>query len=100
MHGSYPGVAHDNAWRPQHIHFSLLGRAFPQRLVTQMYFPGDPLHAHDPILNSVADERARRRMICALDLSQTVPGWALAYAWDVVLRGPDATLAQTAEEHG
>ena len=63
----------------------------PQRLVTQMYFPGDPLFPYDPIFNSVRDERARDRLVCAFDLETTVPDWALAYRWDIVLRGPDAT---------
>ena len=89
--GAYPWGNHENAWRPAHIHFSLFGRAFTQRLVTQMYFPGDPLFAHDPIFNSVRDPSARERMICAFDLGATVPEWALAYRWDIVLRGPRAT---------
>lgn len=98
--GAYPWGNHHNAWRMQHIHFSLLGRALPQRLVTQMYFPGDPLFFQDPIFNAVPDERARNRMISAFDLERTVPDWALAYKWDIVLRGPDATQIETAEEHG
>jgi protocatechuate 3,4-dioxygenase, beta subunit len=89
--GAYPWGNHENAWRPAHIHFSLLGRAFTQRLVTQMYFPGDPLFAFDPIFNSVRDERARERMIARLDLDATRPGWALAYRFDIVLRGRDST---------
>jgi protocatechuate 3,4-dioxygenase beta subunit len=89
--GAYPWGNHENAWRPAHIHFSLLGRAFTQRLVTQMYFPGDPLFGQDPIFNSVRDERARARMVSRFDLDHTVPEWALAYAWDVVLRGDEAT---------
>jgi protocatechuate 3,4-dioxygenase beta subunit len=89
--GAYPWGNHHNAWRPAHIHFSLFGRAFTQRLVTQMYFPGDPLFGQDPIFNSVRDPAARERMICALDLDATVPEWALAYRWDIVLRGPAAT---------
>jgi protocatechuate 3,4-dioxygenase, beta subunit len=89
--GAYPWGNHPNAWRPQHIHFSVFGRAFTQRLVTQMYFPGDPLFEYDPIFNSVRDERARAAMICSFDLSSTVPDWALAYRFDIVLRGPDAT---------
>jgi protocatechuate 3,4-dioxygenase beta subunit len=84
--GAYPWGNHHNAWRPAHIHFSLLGRAFTQRLVTQMYFPGDPLFFQDPIFNSVRDEQARERMICAFDLEHTSPEWALAYKWDIVLR--------------
>ena len=62
--GAYPWGNHPNAWRPKHIHFSLFGRAFPERLVTQMYFPGDPLFPFDPIFNSVTDAKARERMIC------------------------------------
>jgi protocatechuate 3,4-dioxygenase beta subunit len=89
--GAYPWGNHDNAWRPAHIHFSLMGTAFAQRLVTQMYFPGDPLCAHDPIFNAVRDERARRRMVAAFSLDDTRPDWALAYRWDVVLRGPTQT---------
>jgi protocatechuate 3,4-dioxygenase beta subunit len=89
--GAYPWGNHENAWRPAHIHFSLFGRAFTQRLVTQMYFPGDPLFAFDPIFNSVRDERARARMIAAFDLTTTQPEWALAYRFDIVLRGRDAT---------
>jgi len=88
--GAYPWRNHDNAWRPAHIHFSLFGRAFVQRLVTQMYFPGDPLFGQDPIFNSVP-ERARQRMVAGFDLSQTEPEWALAYRFDLVLRGRDAT---------
>jgi protocatechuate 3,4-dioxygenase beta subunit len=84
--GAYPWGNHPNAWRPAHIHFSLFGRAFTQRLVTQMYFPGDPLFAQDPIFNAVRDERARERMIAGFDLDATVPDWALAYRFDIVLR--------------
>jgi protocatechuate 3,4-dioxygenase, beta subunit len=88
--GAYPWRNHDNAWRPAHIHFSLFGRAFTQRLVTQMYFPGDPLFGQDPIFNSVP-EAARASMVSSFDLSRTVPEWALAFRFDIVLRGPDAT---------
>ena len=88
--GAYPWRNHENAWRAQHIHFSLFGRAFVQRLVTQMYFPGDPLFYQDPIYNAVP-EAARHRMVSAFDLSQTVPEWALAYEFDIVLRGRDQT---------
>jgi protocatechuate 3,4-dioxygenase, beta subunit len=84
--GAYPWRNHPNAWRPAHIHFSIFGRAFTQRLVTQMYFPGDPLFGQDPIFNSVRDPAARKRMICRFDLEQTVPEWALAYQYDIVLR--------------
>jgi len=89
--GAYPWGNHPNAWRPKHIHFSLLGRAFAQRLVTQMYFPGDPLFAFDPIFNAVRDERARERMVARFSLDDAVPDWALAYRFDIVLRGRDAT---------
>jgi protocatechuate 3,4-dioxygenase beta subunit len=84
--GAYPWGNHHNAWRPQHIHFSLLGRAFTQRLVTQMYFPGDPLLAHDPIFNSVRDAAARESLIARFDLDATVPDQALGYHFDIVLR--------------
>ncbi|MFI5839318.1 protocatechuate 3,4-dioxygenase subunit beta [Catenuloplanes sp. NPDC051500] len=87
--GAYPWGNHPNAWRPAHIHFSLLGRAFTQRLVTQMYFPDDPLFAYDPIFNSIRDERARQRLIAGFDLSATVDSWALGFRFDIVLAGPD-----------
>jgi protocatechuate 3,4-dioxygenase, beta subunit len=85
--GAYPWGNHHNAWRPAHIHFSLFGRAFTQRLVTQMYFPGDPLLALDPIFNSVPDERARQRLIAGFSIEHTQPEWALGYTFDIVLRG-------------
>jgi protocatechuate 3,4-dioxygenase, beta subunit len=96
--GAYPWGNHRNAWRPAHIHFSLLGRAFTQRLVTQMYFPGDPLFAHDPILNSVPDPRGRERLVGRLDMSVTQPDWALGYEWDIVLRGREATVFEPPEQ--
>ena len=89
--GSYPWKNHHNAWRPNHIHFSLFGRAFTERLVTQMYFPGDPLFEFDPIYNSIPDERARGRLVSRFDLSLTIPERALGYRWDVVLGGREAT---------
>jgi len=89
--GSYPWKNHHNAWRPNHIHFSLFGRAFTDRLVTQMYFPGDPLFEFDPIYNSIPDERARERLVSSFDLSLTEPEWALGYRWDIVLGGREAT---------
>jgi protocatechuate 3,4-dioxygenase beta subunit len=95
--GAYPWGNHPNAWRPAHIHFSLFGRAFTQRLVTQMYFPDDPLFFQDPIYNSVRDERAARRMISAYDHESTEEQWALAFRWDIVLRGEEAT--PTEEPH-
>jgi protocatechuate 3,4-dioxygenase, beta subunit len=89
--GAYPWGNHPNAWRAAHIHISLFGPAFVTRLVTQMYFPGDPLFFQDPIFHSVRDPRDRERMICGFDLDETIPEWALAYNFDIVLRGRDAT---------
>jgi protocatechuate 3,4-dioxygenase beta subunit len=89
--GAYPWFNHYNAWRPAHIHFSIFGRAFITRLVTQMYFPGDPLFAFDPIFQSIPDEKARQRMVSKFDLETTQPQWALGYKFDIVLRGPEAT---------
>ncbi len=95
--GAYPWRNHLNAWRPAHIHFSVFGRAFTQRLVTQMYFPGDPLFAQDPIFNSIPDPAARQRLIARFDLDTTQPDWALGYQWDIVLRGREATAFETGE---
>jgi protocatechuate 3,4-dioxygenase beta subunit len=89
--GAYPWKNHHNAWRPAHIHFSLFGRAFAQRLVTQMYFPSDPLLELDPIYRSIRDPRARERLLASFDLDTTEPEWALGYRFDIVLRGPRAT---------
>jgi protocatechuate 3,4-dioxygenase, beta subunit len=89
--GAYPWRNHGNAWRPAHIHFSLFGPAFVTRLITQMYFPGDPLFAYDPILQSIPDERARQRLVSKFDLATTKPEWALAYRFDIVLRGREST---------
>jgi protocatechuate 3,4-dioxygenase beta subunit len=89
--GAYPWRNHHNAWRPAHIHLSLFGRAFVSRLVTQMYFPGDPLLAHDPIFNGTANEKARNRLVAAFDWDATVPEHALGYRFDIVLRGREAT---------
>jgi protocatechuate 3,4-dioxygenase, beta subunit len=89
--GAYPWKNHYNAWRPAHIHFSLFGAAFRSRLITQMYFPGDPLFEHDPIFQSVRDPKARRRMISVFDLETTLPRWALGYRFDIVLEGKGAT---------
>ena len=90
--GAYPWQNHPNAWRPAHIHFSIFGRAFTDRLVTQMYFPGDPLLPLDPIFNSVPDEKARQRLVADFDIELTQPEWALGYHWDIVLRGRDAAV--------
>jgi protocatechuate 3,4-dioxygenase beta subunit len=87
--GAYPWKNHYNAWRPAHVHFSLFGR-YTERLVTQMYFPGDPLMAHDPVSCSVPAE-ARDRLISSFDLSLTVEGIALGYRFDIVLGGRGAT---------
>ncbi len=95
--GAYPWRNHDNAWRPAHIHFSLFGRAFPQRLVTQMYFPDDPLFFQDPIYNAIP-EAARPAAVSRFDYSRTVDQWALAFAWDVVLRGTDQTPFETGDD--
>ena len=84
--GSYPWGNHPNAWRPAHVHFSLFGRAFEQRLVTQMYFPGDPLFPYDPIFNAVRDPRSRELLVARFDLATTQPEWSLAFEWDIVLR--------------
>ena len=89
--GAYPWPNHRNAWRPTHIHFSYFGPAFATRLVTQMYFPGDPLLALDPIFNGVPDPVARDRLVAAFDLDITQPDFALGYRFDVVLRGRGAT---------
>ncbi|HLN14076.1 MAG TPA: protocatechuate 3,4-dioxygenase subunit beta [bacterium] len=90
--GAYPWLNHENAWRPAHIHFSLFGRAFTQRLVTQMYFPGDPLFEFDPIFHSVRDPKSRELLISRFDLSLTTPEWSLGYRWNIVLgRGGNST---------
>ena len=89
--GPYPWGNHHNAWRPAHIHFSVFGHSFLSRLVTQMYFPGDPLFPFDPIFNSVSDEKARDRMVSSFDLDNTVPEWALCFRFDIVLRGRNQT---------
>ena len=89
--GPYPWANHPNAWRPAHIHFSLFGHSFESRLVTQMYFPNDPLFAHDPILQSIPDPLAQARLVSSFDLELTEPEWALGYRWDIVLRGRHST---------
>lgn len=88
--GAYPWGNHPNAWRPAHVHFSLFGRSFTQRLVTQMYFPDDPLFFQDPMYQSVPTQ-ARDRLIARYDHDVTTAEWALGYRWDIVLRGPAAT---------
>jgi protocatechuate 3,4-dioxygenase beta subunit len=96
--GPYPWRNHRNAWRPAHIHFSLFGSEFTQRMVTQMYFPGDPLFPLDPIYQSVVDPAARARLVAAYDHDVTTPEWATGYRWDIVLTGPHRTLM--ADAHG
>ncbi|WP_299952723.1 protocatechuate 3,4-dioxygenase subunit beta [uncultured Modestobacter sp.] len=95
--GAYPWGNHHNAWRPAHIHFSLFGQAFTQRLVTQMYFPDDPLFGQDPIFNAIPPA-ARYRAISRFDLERTQADWALAYQWDIVLRGRDQTPFETDDD--
>ncbi|MEV6162379.1 protocatechuate 3,4-dioxygenase subunit beta [Streptomyces sp. NPDC052052] len=92
--GPYPWRNHLNAWRPAHIHFSLFGTAFTQRLITQMYFPGDPLFRYDPIFQSITDAAARERLIAAYDHDLSVPEFSLGYHWDIVLDGPAATWTE------
>jgi protocatechuate 3,4-dioxygenase, beta subunit len=89
--GAYPWRNHHNAWRPQHIHFSLFGPAFATRLVTQMYFPGDPLLEFDPIFNSVPDVTARNSLISKFDWATTTPDISLGFRFDIILRGRNAT---------
>lgn len=96
--GAYPWRNHHNAWRPAHIHFSLLGPSFLTRLVTQMYFPGDPLFPFDPIFNSIPDPKARERLIAQFDLATTQPEWALGYNFDIYLRGPNTTPLDTDDD--
>lgn len=97
--GAYPWRNHHNAWRPAHIHFSLFGPSFLSRVITQMYFPGDPLFRFDPIFQSITDERARNRLVSRFDIETTEPEWALAYQFDIMLRGRDATPTEEPHEH-
>jgi protocatechuate 3,4-dioxygenase, beta subunit len=92
--GAYPWANHQNAWRPAHIHFSVFGTRFVERLVTQMYFPGDPLLALDPIYRSVRDPRAAESLVARFDLATTMENWALGYEFDIVVGGPAPTPAQ------
>jgi protocatechuate 3,4-dioxygenase, beta subunit len=89
--GAYPWKNHANAWRPAHIHLSLFGPAFATRLVTQMYFPGEPLNAHDRLINSVPDAAARERLVCRVVDNPLAPVPALGFAFDIVLRGRAGT---------
>jgi protocatechuate 3,4-dioxygenase beta subunit len=92
--GSYPWLNHPNAWRPAHIHFSVFGRSFTSRLVTQLYFPGDPLLGLDPMFQSIGDRAAADRLIARFDIDATVENWALGYRFDVVLGGPIGTSTE------
>jgi protocatechuate 3,4-dioxygenase beta subunit len=94
--GAYPWANHTNAWRPAHIHFSVFGRSFSERLVTQMYFPGDPLLEHDPIFNSVRDPSARRRLVSGFDWTTTEEKWALGFRFDIIVGGHLATPVEPA----
>jgi len=89
--GAYPWRNHPNAWRPAHIHFSIFGPSFCTRLVTQMYFPSDPLLVRDPMYLSVPSDEARARLIARLDWETTIPEKALGYRFNIVLRGREAT---------
>ncbi|HKX75950.1 MAG TPA: protocatechuate 3,4-dioxygenase subunit beta [Acidimicrobiia bacterium] len=91
--GPYPWANHPNAWRPAHIHFSVLGPALGSRLVTQMYFEGDPLLPLDPIYNS-APAHSRERMIAHYDHGMSIENWALGYRFDIVLRGEQSLLEE------
>ena len=90
--GAYPWRNHGNNWRPAHVHFSVFGRAFGQRLITQMYFEGDPLIPHCPIYNAVPDQRAREDLVATLDLNGSRPFDSIAYRFDIILRGQRQTL--------
>ncbi|MCK7625535.1 protocatechuate 3,4-dioxygenase subunit beta [Streptomyces sp. RS10V-4] len=91
--GAYP-LPGERAWRPSHVHFSVFGTAFTQRLVTQMYFPGDPLLPHDPVLAAVPDPAARPRLVAGYDHARSCADGILAYRWDIVLDGPSATWTE------
>jgi len=98
--GSYPWGNHRNAWRPAHIHFSIFGAGLAQRLVTQMYFPGDPTLSYDPIFNSTTDAEVRNRLISRFSMEDTVPEWAHCYKFDIVLAGKYATPFEEGHDHG
>ncbi|WP_129359290.1 MULTISPECIES: protocatechuate 3,4-dioxygenase subunit beta [Micrococcaceae] len=89
--GPYPWKNHRNAWRPAHVHFSLFGTDFTQRMITQMYFPGDPLFALDPIYQSIVDPKARERLVATYDHGVSEHEWLLGYNWDIVLGGSNRT---------
>jgi protocatechuate 3,4-dioxygenase beta subunit len=95
--GPYPWGNHRNAWRPAHIHFSLFGNQFTERLITQMYFPGDPLFALDPIYQSITDQKARDALLATYDHDLTVPDYSMGYRWDIVLSGSNRTWMEPEE---
>ena len=97
--GPYPWRNHQNAWRPAHIHFSVFGTAFTQRLVTQMYFPGDPLSGLDPIYQSIVDPVARQRLIATYDHDLTEPEYATCYRWDIIVAGGQRTWTESNGNH-
>ncbi|MCW2842227.1 MAG: protocatechuate 3,4-dioxygenase, partial [Nocardioides sp.] len=96
--GPYPWKNHRNAWRPAHIHFSVFGTEFTQRMITQMYFPGDPLFALDPIYQAITDQAARDRLVATYDHEVTSHEWATGYRWDIVLTGSDRTPLESDTE--
>ena len=96
--GPYPWRNHHNAWRPAHIHFSLFGTEFTQRVVTQMYFPGDPLFALDPIYQAIVDPKARQRLVATYDHDVTQHEWATGYRWDIVLTGTHRTPVEQEDQ--
>lgn len=98
--GSYPWGNHRNAWRPAHIHFAVFGAGIAQRLVTQMYFPGDPTLPYDPIFNAAPDAAVRNRLISRFSIERTVPNWAHCYQFDIVLAGAAATPFEEGGDHG
>jgi protocatechuate 3,4-dioxygenase, beta subunit len=95
--GAYPWRNHENAWRPAHIHFSIFGASFLSRLVTQMYFPGDPLLPFDPVLNGIPDERGRKLLVSDYAHDITTPEWALGYRFNITLNGGNMTPFETKE---
>jgi protocatechuate 3,4-dioxygenase beta subunit len=95
--GPYPWKNHHNAWRPAHVHFSLFGTDFTQRMITQMYFPGDPLFALDPIYQSITDQNARDRLVATYDHNLTSHEWNTGYRWDIVLSGSNRTWMENEE---
>ena len=96
--GPYPWRNHNNAWRPAHIHFSLFGTDFTQRMITQLYFPGDPLFALDPIYQSIVDPKARARLVAAYDHDQSAHEWSMGYRWDIVLTGSHRTPMEAEDQ--